>query len=302
MKGIFTPQNMMPYAGGRSVKKWTYLTVGLLIAAGLGVLFYPTISSVYNAKFQATAVTGYKNTMSARSAETLQSERTMAEKYNAALTGRGIEDPFIPGSGMALPDNYLTVLDMQDGIMGSLSIPTIDVELSIYHGTDDEVLQKGVGHMNMTAFPIGGNGNHSALTGHTGQPNAKLFTELNKLEKGDLFFIEILNETLAYEIDQIITVSPTDTAELKPVAGKDYITLITCTPYAINSHRLLVRGARVSYRPEQVLQMKTERKTEGIVTYDFIIAVSIAFAVTSLLAGLFVGRYCKRRKAKRGKE
>ena len=133
--------------------------------------------------------------------------------------------------------------------MGYIDIPTIDAHLPIYHGTDEEVLAKGVGHVPDTAFPIGGIGNHSVLTGHTGLPSAKIFTDLTELAEGDLFYIHILNETLVYEVDQIQVVLPSQLDNLLPVADRDYCTLVTCTPYGINSHRLLVRGQRTTQQP-----------------------------------------------------
>lgn len=229
------------------MRKWTNLAIVLLIITGLSVMLYPTISSWYNSKYQINAIVDYDNSLSLLSEEYQEEQRQEAVNYNNQLNGSGIEDPFIEGSGMVLPENYSSILDINDGIMGYISIPEIDVQLPVYHGTSDDVLKKGVGHMEMTAFPIGGEGNHSVLTGHTGVPDATLFTNLKDLEIGDKFYISILEETLAYEVDQIVVVEPTKTSDLLPVQGEDYLTLVTCTPYGINSHRLLVRGIRVPY-------------------------------------------------------
>lgn len=272
------------------MKKRPYILISLLVIAGLGILFYPTISSIYNAKYQAAAIVSYEENLSRMSAEQLQNERELAQAYNAALTGTGITDPFIPGSGVALPENYTSILDMQDGIMGYVSIPIIGVALPIYHGTSDAVLEKGVGHMERSAFPIGGEGTHAVLTGHTGLPNTKLFTDLKELAVGENFYIQILEETLAYEIDQILVVDPTDTQALRPVPGMDYVTLVTCTPYAINSHRLLVRGVRVPYEAEQFLNAGNGNKTQGIFTYDFVIAIVVTLAVALVFSVLFINR------------
>lgn len=139
---------------------------------------------------------------------------------------------------------YCQILNISDGIMGSIRIPVIQVELPIYHGVSDEVLAKGIGHMPQSAFPVGGEGNHTVLTGHTGLPGAALFTDLTKVREGDMFYLFVLGETLAYCVDQIKVVLPDEGEELAPVPGKDCCTLVTCTPYGINSHRLLVRGVR----------------------------------------------------------
>ncbi len=152
---------------------------------------------------------------------------------------------------MSVPDNYTQILDYANHMMGYIEIPKISVYLPIYHGTSDDVLAKGIGHMSQTAFPIGGESTHAVLTGHTALPNAKLFTDLTELVEGDVFYIQILGETLAYEVDQIKVVDPEDTSDMQAEKGKDYVTLITCTPYAVNTHRLLVRGERIPYTEQQ---------------------------------------------------
>ena len=141
-------------------------------------------------------------------------------------------------------------------MMGVLEIPCIEVELPIYHGIAEDVLQKGVGHISQTAFPVGGEGNHTVLSTHRGLPDARLFTDLDELEPGDAFYIRVLGNNLAYEVDQVEVVDPGDVSLLKPEEGKDYVTLLTCTPYGINSHRLLVRGSRVNYVPEVKAQIQ----------------------------------------------
>lgn len=281
------------------MKKWPYFLMSLLVVIGLGVMFYPSISSWYNAKYEMQAVTSYNNAISEVTTQELQQQQEAAQKYNAALTGAGIEDPFLAGSGMMLPENYTSILDIDNGVMGYISIPVIDVKLPIYHGTSDSILQHGVGHMEMTAFPIGGEGNHSVLTGHTGMPNATLFTDLSNVEIGDKFYISILNETLAYEVDQILVVEPSDTTSLIPQADKDYITLVTCTPYGINSHRLLVRGVRVPYEPGEEVAIEAGAKASGI-SYDLAVAcIMLAVVLLALLVLLvYKLRAKKQRKAR----
>lgn len=182
-----------------------------------------------------------------------------AQIYNENLLGQPAHDPFIPGSGVVMPNNYYQVLNV-GGTMGQLEIPSIDVNLPIYHGTKETVLRKAVGHLEGSALPIGGDGTHTVLTSHTGLTQAKLFTDLTELKKGDHFYIHVLDRTLAYEVDKISVVDPEQTELLKADKGKDYATLLTCTPYGVNSHRLLVRGKRVAYQPTKKMKKKKMTK------------------------------------------
>jgi sortase A len=210
------------------------LLSAMLLLVGLGVLLYPKISDRINRLHSSSAVQSLGQQMQNTSRAELDRQLALARGYNASLLDR---QPF--------PTEYGIILNFGDGIMGFLRIPCIDVELPVYHGVDSSVLAKGVGHMPQSAFPIGGEGNHSVLTGHTGLPSAELFTDLIKMRLGDLFYITVAGEELVYRVDQILTVTPVDNAALAPESGKDYCTLVTCTPYGINSHRLLVRGTRV---------------------------------------------------------
>ena len=191
----------------------------------------------------------YEETVAAQDDALLAEEWAKAEEYNENLAGDPVHDPFVPGSGYALPDNYLDVLNI-DGVMGRITIPKIGVDLPIYHGTDAETLEKGVGHIESTSLPIGGEYRHAVLTGHRGLPSAELFTRLDELEPGDQFYLHVLDATLAYQVDQILTVEPQELETLVAEPGQDYVTLVTCTPYGINTHRMLVRGTRVPYVPE----------------------------------------------------
>lgn len=223
---------------------------GLLIIIGAAVFFYPTVSNYLAEKNQAIVIQEYQHSIQTNDVSELEAEWKKAEEYNENLAGDPVHDPFVPGSGYALPENYADVLNI-DGVMGYLEIPKISVYLPVYHGTSDEVLQKGVGHIESTALPIGGAFRHSVLTGHRGLPNAELFTSLDRLKIGDYFYIHVLDQTLAYQVDQIKTVKPNKLEDLVAVEGEDYITLVTCTPYAVNTHRLLVRGSRTEYVPPQ---------------------------------------------------
>lgn len=220
----------------------------LLFVAGAAVFCYPAVSSWLADKNQAQVVQTYEQTISTEDQASLDEQWAQAEEYNETLAGDPVHDPFVPGSGYALPDNYLQVLNT-DGIMGRLTIPKIGVDLPIYHGSSEESLQKGVGHIESTSLPIGGEYRHAVLTGHRGLPNAELFTRLDELTVGDTFYIHVLDRTLAYQVDQITTVEPDELENLRAVPGEDYVTLVTCTPYGVNTHRLLVRGTRVPYTP-----------------------------------------------------
>lgn len=269
------------------------LGIGLLFLAGLVMLFYPDISNLLAQRNQSAAIQEYSATLAETTIEQMEKERQKAKEYNNALSGVQIQDPFIPGSGMVLPENYTSVLNL-NGIIGYIEIPVINVSLSINHGTGEAVLKKGVGHMEMTAFPTGGEGNHTVLTGHTGLPAAKLFTDLDKLVIGDIFYIHILNETLAYKVDQILVVIPENTEDLRPVKGKDYISLVTCTPHGINSHRMLVRGIRIPYIADEAEQeIKAVEKP-----IDWRIVIISMFVIISAMI-FVIHKYVKKWK-KRG--
>lgn len=220
-----------------------------LFLGGAAVFCYPAISNYLNQKNQTRVVQHYEQTVAAQDDALLAEEWAKAEEYNENLAGDPVHDPFVPGSGYALPDNYLDVLNI-DGVMGRITIPKIGVDLPIYHGTDAETLEKGVGHIESTSLPIGGEYRHAVLTGHRGLPSAELFTRLDELEPGDQFYLHVLDATLAYQVDQILTVEPQELETLVAEPGQDYVTLVTCTPYGINTHRMLVRGTRIPYVPE----------------------------------------------------
>ena len=229
------------------MKKIIFLIFAIImLIAGSVILLYPTLSNWISVSFRELDIVYYNEEFEQMDPEYVDAELSKARTYNASLTGSNIEDPFIPGSGIILPDNYTSVLNIDD-IIGYIEIPQIGVYLPIYHGTSDSVLQKGVGHMENTAFPIGGEGNHAVLTGHTGLLTAKLFTDLKEMKEGDIFYITVLGQKLAYQTDQILVAEPDETDMLCPVKGEDYVTLVTCTPYGINSHRLFVRGTRIPY-------------------------------------------------------
>lgn len=234
----------------------------LLFLAGAAVFLYPTVSNWLAEIHQSGVIQEYEKELAAEDEDFYAAEWQKAQEYNENLAGDPVRDPFVPGTGYALPDNYLDCLNI-GGVMGYIEIPKIGVRLPIYHGTSEEVLQEGVGHIESTALPIGGEFTHAILTGHRGLPRAKLFTDLDQLEIGDQFYIYVLNEVLAYEVDEINTVLPDELQELQAVEGRDLVTLITCTPYGVNTHRLLVQGIRIPYVPEEAEEY---RQTVGLLS------------------------------------
>lgn len=219
----------------------------LLIILGAGLLLYPSVANYYNSLVQARVITGYNDAVRNMAQDDIDAMWNEAVMYNR---GRRYGTDFAH-LGTLLEDKeamakYNSTLDVTGtGVMGYIEIPKLAVRLPIYHGTDEGVLRVAAGHLEWTSLPVGGKGQHAVLTGHRGLPNAKLFTDLPELSLGDTFVLRILDRALTYRVDQIVTVLPEDIDELKPVAGKDYCTLVTCTPYGINTHRLLVRGTRV---------------------------------------------------------
>lgn len=232
-------------------KKYPWILALLLLLVGVGVLLYPVVSSSINKAHGSYVIQEFQQQLGQTDESILADHRRQAEEYNASLLRR---EP---------SEDYENILDFASGMMGYLQIPKINVNLPIYHGVSEEVLAKGIGHMPESAFPIGGEGNHAVLTGHTGLPTAKLFTDLTELKLEDMFYVNILEQTLAYRVDQIRVVLPSDGQELSPEPGKDFCTLVTCTPYGVNSHRLLVRGQRVEIPREEVREQLRQEMRRG---------------------------------------
>ena len=250
----------------------------LLFLAGAAVFAYPTVSNWLAEIHQSDVIQGYRDELADADDSFYAAEWKKAREYNESLAGDPVRDPFVPGTGYALPQNYLDCLNI-GCVMGYIEIPKINVRLPIYHGTSEDVLEQGVGHVESTALPIGGEFTHAVLTGHRGLPSAKLFTDLDQLEKGDKFYIHVLNQVLAYEVDEINTVLPDDLQELQAVENRDLVTLVTCTPYGVNTHRLLVRGTRVPYNPEEDDEY---RQTAGRVS---LFGVDVRLQYTGAAAG-----------------
>ncbi len=233
----------------------------IFIILGVGIFLYPSISNYLAEKNHIDIIRNYDNLIVKINEEKINEEKEKARIYNENLSGDPVHDPFVIGSGYALPENYKEVLNVSDdGVMGYVEIPKISVYLPIYHGTSDEVLEKGVGHIQNTSVPIGGNSTHSILTGHTGLPNAELFTRLDELGIGDIFYIHVLDDVLTYKVFETKVILPDKIDELRILNGKDYVTLVTCTPYGVNSHRLLVKAERVEYEEYSVTKSTTDEE------------------------------------------
>lgn len=228
--------------------KITLLLSLILIFGGIAISLYPNVSNYFAEKNQVEIIEKYDELVVAIDNDGLEEEFQKAQSYNENLAGDPVHDPFVEGSGYALPTNYTSILNLTDsGIMAYIEIPKINVHLPIYHGTSSDVLEKGVGHIQSTSLPIGGTSTHCVLTGHTGLPSAELFTRLDELNIGDIFYIHVLNKVLTYKVYETKVILPDEIEELQVVKDKDYVTLVTCTPYGVNTHRLLVKAEQVEY-------------------------------------------------------
>lgn len=246
----------------------------ILIIIGLLILLYPSFSNYFNQIGAAEAVGKYNEVTQKLTNEETEQIIKNAEIYNREISAKALS--FANGEPQSL--EYLNTLNItEDGMMGYITISKIGVNLPIYHGTTNEILSKAVGHLEKSSLPVGGASTHSILTGHRGLPTAKLFTELDKMEIGDIFTITILNKILSYQVDEINTVTPNELNNLEIVPNEDYITLVTCTPYAINTHRLLVRGKRIENIKEQIIT------TDAIIIDKIIISFFISLITLTII-------------------
>lgn len=257
----------------------------LFLLVGFSILNYPFISQLVNRRNESQAVESYEKQTDILEDEKKRIIKQEAEAYNKELLEKqtGVSDGFSMQSKR--DDIYEEILNPSgDGIMGVLRIPKIQVHLPVYHGTSAKVLEEGVGHLYGSSFPTGGEGTHSVLSSHRGLPSKTLFTDLDQIKEGDLFFLDILGEEMAYRVEAILTVEPEETDALEIIPGKDYVTLVTCTPYGINSHRLLVRGERISW--EEKGKEPEENEAYGI--WRWMKILFIVSAVVILAAGILL--------------
>ena len=271
-------------------KKIPGILFGLLFLIGFGILVYPTVADQWDTYRQSRLISSYENTIEEMEPEDFTAEWEKARTFNDTLTQNSIYGDVFGEEDQKLEETeYWQVLNVGgDGVMGYLSIPKINIKLSIYHGTSDQVLQTGVGHLNGTKLPIGGESTHSVLAAHRGLPSARLFTDIDQLKKGDKFYIHVLDETLAYQVDQILDMVDKDDTEtlekaLQIEEGKDQVTLFTCTPYGVNSHRLLVRGTRVPYEgEEEVSSTPVDTMLQAVQNY-YMLYLILGLSVTLLI-------------------
>lgn len=251
------------------------ILIGIFLVAGIGLLLYPTIGEYINSRKSSQAISMYNEVYQNTEKDLRQNMLLEAEQYNARLCGA--TDPFINTTSVP---GYNNLLDLTGtGIMGYIDIDKIGVELPIYHGVDNGVLQIGIGHLEGSSLPVGGENTHCVLSGHRGLPNAKLFTDLDEMKVGDTFTITVLDRVMTYEVDQVKIVLPEETDDLLIEQGKDYCTLVTCTPYGINTHRLLVRGVRVD---------GNEPKAPGIFVSNEAFKIDTIIVSTVIAVPLFI--------------
>ncbi len=269
-------------------KHLSTIVLVLLLLIGLSLLLYPTVSDYWNSFHQTRAIATYAENVAALDNASYDAIWDAARQYNRNLCSRS--NSFLLSEEQKA--EYESLLDISgQGVMGYIEIPEIDVSLPIYHGTEDPVLQVAVGHLEWTSLPVGGESTHCVLSGHRGLPSAKLFTDLDKLREGDTFLLRVLDEILTYEVDQILIVEPQDTAALEIAEGEDYCTLVTCTPYGINTHRLLVRGHRI----DNIEEVKTVRVTADAVQLEPMLVAPVV-AIPMLLILLILLLLPRRRK------
>lgn len=261
----------------------TNLLLVLVFLTGLAIALYPMVSDQFNLYRASLLINDYEVKAQALTEEDYTDVFSACDAYNADLIGGEVPDVFSVHTDEASPE-YMALLNMEDdGIMGSIEIPKIGVKLPIYHTTFDDVLQNGVGHMEGSSLPVGGGSTHCVLAGHRGLPSAKLFTDLDQIREGDFFSLHVLNRTMFYQVDQILIVEPAETGSLAIEEGEDYVTLVTCTPYGINTHRMLVRGKRIF--PEDVPEVWT--LVSGAARPGWLVPIAV-FAAVPMLVGLLI--------------
>ena len=261
------------------MKRW--LLAATCGAVALGLLFYPLVGELLNEKYHSDVETTYTAVIADTDDAELTAQREAAQQYNAMLSGTVA---ITEGGASAPPLAYAQQLTV-GGVMCYIDIPKINVYLPVQHGTDADTLEKSVGHVVGTSLPVGGSSTHAVLSAHSGMASSKLFSDIDQLAEGDTFYIHVLGDTLAYKVDAINTVLPTDTSLLQIEDGKDQVTLVTCTPFGVNTHRLLVRGHRVPYTPEQEATAAAEKPAVSSWTRHYLTGLTIGLGVVAAIGG-----------------
>ena len=264
--------------------KTSKLMIGIIFLAGLSLLLYPFVANQWNNYRQKQLISSYEQTVSQKEASNgidYDAELKKAEAYNEALLPSILPDSFAIADASEEDQTYMNTLNIAgDEMMGIVEIPKIDIKLPIYHTTKEDVLKQAAGHLEGSSLPIGGKSTHSVISAHRGLPSASLFTDLDQLKKGDHFLIHVLNKTLCYEVDKISVVKPEETSALAVEEGEDLVTLLTCTPYGVNTERLLVRGHRVPYEEQKVADEKTPLSGISLHT-NYLLWVIVGLTVTA---------------------
>ena len=251
-------------------------------AVALGLLFYPLVGELLSEKYHSDVETTYTAAIADTDDAELTAQREAAEQYNAMLSGATITE----GGASAPPLAYSDQLTV-GGVMAYIDIPKINVYLPVQHGTDADTLENSVGHVVGTSLPVGGSSSHAVLSAHSGLASSKLFSDIDQLAVGDVFYIRVLGDTLAYKVDAVHTVLPTDTSRLQIEDGKDLVTLVTCTPFGVNTHRLLVRGHRVPYVPEQEAPAAAEKPVASSWTQHYLTGLGIGLGAVAVIGGAY---------------
>lgn len=280
-------------------KKAGNLVICIIFLAGLSLLLYPFVANQWNNYRQKQLISGYEQAVSEKEAAEgidYDAERKKAEEYNEALLPCVLPDSFALAESSGVDPVYMNTLNIAgDEMMGSVEIPKINIKIPIYHTTEEEVLNKGAGHLEGSSLSVGGANTHAVISAHRGLPSASLFTDLDQMKVGDHFLLHVLDETLCYEVDKISVVKPEDTTALAVEDGQDLVTLLTCTPYGVNTERLLVRGHRVPYVEEEVKEEKTVLSGSSLHT-NYLLWVFVGLSVTALFVFVL---YLKETKLKR---
>ena len=261
--------------------KWILISFVLFAVAGV-LLAYPFVSTIINSKYHSDIETAYTAAIEDSNADELEQQRQAAQQYNAMLSGAAIAE----GGASAPPLAYAQQLTV-GGAMAYVDIPKINVYLPVQHGTDADTLEKSVGHVVGTSLPVGGESTHAVLSAHSGLASSKLFSDIDQLAEGDTFYIHVLGEVLAYKVDAIHTVLPTDTRLLQIEEGEDYVTLVTCTPFGVNTHRLLVRGHRIPYTPEQATAAAVEKPVTSSWTQHYLTGLGVGLGAVAVISGAY---------------
>lgn len=289
-------------------RKLSGILFGLLFLGGFGILAYPTVSNQWNTYRQSRLISNYEQAVSDMQPEDYTKEWEAAREFDSTLVQNNIYGDVFGSDDVDMKDtDYWKVLNVAgDGVMGYLSIPKINIKLAIYHGTAEDVLQTGIGHMNGTSLPIGGESTHSVLAAHRGLPAARLFTDIDQLKQGDMFYIHVLDETMAYQVDQILDMVDKDDHEtleeaLQIQEGEDQVTLFTCTPYGVNSHRLLVRGTRVPHNGEEEVESTPVDSMLRAIQNYYMLYLILGLAVTLLVILIMKFLFDRKNKKRSGK-